>query len=104
METKCHIAPAFTGFFYLGGFDLRPVPLADCPRKLGYDECRRLFEAGWIFRDERDALRVREIMVDAYLREIIRIRGINSVRFSVPRDDEFYNWLSNYESDSDAKC
>ena len=67
-------------YWYLREGDLRPERLADnLILRLDARRCRNLYKSGLLFHNRKDALRVREIMLRAYISEAMRVKGADAI-------------------------
>lgn len=78
------IPAEFADFYYLRGLDLFPERLGDYPNHLSLNQCRNLYNLGWLFHTRKDALRVRETMRQAYVNHVMSIKGSDSIVFKRP--------------------
>lgn len=77
-----YICPKYAGYYYLRSFDLRPERLDEnCPCDMGEAFCEELNAQGLLFRTREDALRVREVMLRAYVNEVMAVKGADSILF-----------------------
>lgn len=80
MNTKPNIPDEFADFYYLRSIDLMPEQLGEnYPYDMNIEQCRSMYKQGLLFHSLEDALRVREIMMRAFIYEVICIKGTQSV-------------------------
>lgn len=82
---KNNVPEEFADFYYLRELDLYPERLGDLPYYMGIEQCREFYKQGWLFHTREDAMRVREVMVRAYISEVMRLKGSQGVKVEFVR-------------------